>query len=103
MKVKDYYNADCAKLLSQKIKTVFSNFNEKAFIKHIEKNILDKEFSEQMDVFVDAFELCLPDEPLILDNADYLYLGGRTHLAGTSDKPPNSCQYSQQPPPKVGA
>jgi 3-methyladenine DNA glycosylase AlkC len=62
MKVKDYYNTDCAKLLSQKIKTVFSDFNEKTFIKYIDKNILDKEFSERMDVFVDAFELCLPDD-----------------------------------------
>jgi hypothetical protein len=32
------------------------------FIKYIGKNVLDKEFSERMDVFVDAFELYLPKE-----------------------------------------
>ena len=32
MKVKDHYDADCAKLLSQKIKTVFPEFNEKQFV-----------------------------------------------------------------------
>jgi 3-methyladenine DNA glycosylase AlkC len=61
MKVKDSYNADCAKLLSQKIKTVFPDFNEKVFIKYVDKNVPDKEFSERMDVFVDAFELYLPE------------------------------------------
>ena len=62
MKVKDHYNADCAKVLSQKIKTVFPEFNEKEFIKHVGKNVPDKEFSGRMDVFVDAFELYLPKE-----------------------------------------
>jgi 3-methyladenine DNA glycosylase AlkC len=62
MKVKDYYNADCARLLSQKIKPIFQSFKEKAFINFVDKNILDKEFSERMDIFVDAFELCLPDD-----------------------------------------
>jgi hypothetical protein len=62
MKIKGYYNADCAKLLSQKIKTAFPDFNEESFIKYVDKNVLDKEFSERMDIFVDAFELCLPDD-----------------------------------------
>ena len=57
MKVKDYYNKDCAKYLSDKIKPLFPKFNEKDFSKYIDKNVLDKEFSERMDVFVDAFEL----------------------------------------------
>ena len=61
MKVKDYYNADCAALLSQKIKTVFSDFNEKAFIKYVDKNVADKEFSERMEVFANAFELYLTE------------------------------------------
>jgi 3-methyladenine DNA glycosylase AlkC len=60
MKVKDYYNADCAKILSQKIRTIYADFQEKAFVKYIDKNVSDKEFSERMDVFADAFELYLP-------------------------------------------
>jgi 3-methyladenine DNA glycosylase AlkC len=59
MKVKEYYNKDCAKLLSEKIKPLFPKFNDKDFIKYISKNIADKEFSERMDVFADAFELYL--------------------------------------------
>jgi hypothetical protein len=62
MKVKDYYNADCAKLLSDKIKPIFPKFNEKDFIEYIDKNVLDKEFSERMNIFVDAFELYLPED-----------------------------------------
>jgi 3-methyladenine DNA glycosylase AlkC len=62
MKVKDYYNKDCAKLLSDKIKPVFPKFCEKDFIKYIDKNVLDKEFSERMNVFADAFELYLPND-----------------------------------------
>jgi 3-methyladenine DNA glycosylase AlkC len=61
MKVKDYYNADYAKLLSQKIKTIYPEFQENVFIKYIDKNVSDKEFSERMDVFADAFELYLPE------------------------------------------
>ncbi|MHC6203337.1 DNA alkylation repair protein [Breznakiellaceae bacterium SP9] len=61
MKVKDHYNADCAKLLSQKVKTVFSDFNEKAFIEYVDKNGADKELFERIDVFADAFELYVPE------------------------------------------
>jgi 3-methyladenine DNA glycosylase AlkC len=60
MKIKDYYNADCAKLLSQKIITIYPDFQEKEFIKYIDENVPDKKFSERMDVFADAFELYLP-------------------------------------------
>ena len=62
MKVKDYYNTDCAKLLVDKIKPIFQDFNGKQFINYVGKNVLDKEFSERMDVFVDAFELYLPND-----------------------------------------
>jgi 3-methyladenine DNA glycosylase AlkC len=62
MKVKDYYDADCARLLSAKIRTVFPEFNRAIFIKYIDKNVSDKEFTGRMDVFVDAFELYLPKE-----------------------------------------
>jgi len=61
MKVKDYYNADCAKLLSQKIKVVLPDFKEKQFTNYIDKNVSDKEFSERMDVFVNGFEQYLPN------------------------------------------
>jgi len=60
MKAKDYYNTDCAKLLSQKIKTIYPEFQEKEFIKYIDKNVFDKEFYGRMDIFVDAFDIYLP-------------------------------------------
>jgi 3-methyladenine DNA glycosylase AlkC len=60
MKFKDYYDAGCAKLLSGKIRAAYTDFQEKAFVKYIDQNVSDKEFSERMDVFVDAFELYLP-------------------------------------------
>ena len=61
MKFKDYYNADCAKILSQKVKTIFTEFEEKPFINYIDKNVSDKEFLERMDVFVNGFEKYLPN------------------------------------------
>jgi len=56
MKFKDYYNKDCVKILSKKIKTVFPEFDDKLFINFIDKNVKEKEFSERMDVFVNGFE-----------------------------------------------
>ncbi|MCL2178714.1 MAG: DNA alkylation repair protein [Proteobacteria bacterium] len=61
MKTKDYYDTDYAKLLSQKIKVVFPEFNEKSFINHIDKNIFGKEFFGRMDIFANAFEQYLPN------------------------------------------
>jgi hypothetical protein len=62
MKVKDYYDGDCAKLLTDKIKIIFPNFNGKLFINYVKENVPDKEFSERMNVFVSAFELYLPND-----------------------------------------
>lgn len=59
MKFKDYYNKDCAKLLSQKIKVLLPKFNSQDFIRYIDKNVADKELFERLDVFVVAFELYL--------------------------------------------
>ena len=62
MKVKDYYDANCAKLLSTKIITIYPEFNKDEYVKYIDKNVWDKELSKRMDVFVDAFELYLPND-----------------------------------------
>jgi 3-methyladenine DNA glycosylase AlkC len=62
MKFKDYYNADCAELLSRKIKDVFPDFQAKSFVNYIDKNVADKELFERLDVFAGAFELYLPDD-----------------------------------------
>ena len=59
MKFKEYYNKECAKILSQKIKPILPNFNDKDFIKFIEKNVSGKEFSDRLDIFVQAFETYL--------------------------------------------
>jgi 3-methyladenine DNA glycosylase AlkC len=56
-KFKDYYDLECAKLLSDKIQKVDTKFDSSAFISHISKNLDDKPFLERQDVFVDAFEV----------------------------------------------
>ncbi|MDR0370687.1 MAG: DNA alkylation repair protein [Prevotellaceae bacterium] len=61
MKIKDYYNADCAKLLSQKIGTVYPDFQENVFVRYIDGKVSDKKFSDRMDIFAEAFEFCLPE------------------------------------------
>jgi len=55
-KFKEYYDSDCAKLLSQKILKVTNNFASNEFIDHISRNIVDKEFSERQEIFAGAFE-----------------------------------------------
>jgi hypothetical protein len=62
MKIKDYYNGDCAKLLADKIEVIFPDFKGVQFINYVEENVPDKEFSKRMDVFSDAFELYLPND-----------------------------------------
>jgi 3-methyladenine DNA glycosylase AlkC len=61
MKIKDYYDGSYAKLLADKIKTVYPSFNETQFIDYAKNSIEDKEFSDRMDVFADALELYLPN------------------------------------------
>jgi hypothetical protein len=44
MKTKDYYNTDYARFLSQKIKPIYQNFQDKKFIKYIDENAPEKNF-----------------------------------------------------------
>ena len=44
MKVKDHYNKDCAKLLSEKIKPSAPEFNDKDFVNYIDKTYRTKNF-----------------------------------------------------------
>ena len=48
-------------MLAGKIRAVFPEFNEKPFVSYIDKNVSDKEFSERIDIFADAFEMALPN------------------------------------------
>jgi hypothetical protein len=49
------------KIIVSENKNNISGISRKTFIKYIDKNVPDKEFSERMDVFVDAFELYLQE------------------------------------------
>jgi 3-methyladenine DNA glycosylase AlkC len=62
VKIKDNYNTDCAKLLANKISPFYPSFNGTQFTTYIAENALDKEFSERIEIFVNAFEVCLPDD-----------------------------------------
>ncbi len=55
-KFKDYYDSDCARMLSEKILGVTGQFHSKAFIQHISQNIEGKEFSARQEIFARAFE-----------------------------------------------
>ncbi|MDR2639180.1 MAG: DNA alkylation repair protein [Helicobacteraceae bacterium] len=61
MKVKDHYNGDYARSLADQIKTAYQGFNETQFVNYAVKHIAGKEFSQRMDIFADALELCLPN------------------------------------------
>ncbi|MDR0909475.1 MAG: DNA alkylation repair protein [Spirochaetaceae bacterium] len=61
-KFKDYYNADCAKLLAGKVQPFYPDFPANAYRKYVEKNIDDKPFSARVNVFADAFEQYLPKD-----------------------------------------
>ncbi len=55
-KFKDYYDVECAELISEKIRSVNKKFESNLFRKQIEKEISGKEFSDRQDVFADALE-----------------------------------------------
>ncbi len=59
-KFKDYYDADCARLLADKIKQVFPSFDSSTFVATIVEGLHGKEFLQRQDLFVDAFEQCMP-------------------------------------------
>lgn len=55
-KFKDYYDKDCAKLLSEKIVPFWSEFRSQEYINYIDAQVEDKEFLARQDVFVAAFD-----------------------------------------------
>ena len=55
-KFKDYYDIDTAKLIADKIKKVFSEFDSAGFADRISQQIVDKEFLQRQDVYAEAFE-----------------------------------------------
>jgi len=56
-KFKDYYDEECANLLSGKICEVTDRFKSDDFIEYITQNIEGKEFSERQEIFANAFEM----------------------------------------------
>jgi 3-methyladenine DNA glycosylase AlkC len=61
-KFKDYYDIECAALLADKIKAVWPEFKEEAFITMLKDELEDKEFLQLQDAFVKAFEVYLPND-----------------------------------------
>lgn len=62
MKFKDYYDAECARLLGDKIAAVYPEFDHAGFIQYITERVDDKEFSARQDVFAEALEVYLTGE-----------------------------------------
>lgn len=62
MKLKEYYDKECAKLIGEKLKNINSEFDSEAFIEYIDRNVQGKEFLERQDIFVDGFEQLLPGD-----------------------------------------
>lgn len=58
-KFKDYYDAECAAILSDKIHSVSPQFKNKEFISKLKRELPTKEFLERQDAFVEAFEIFL--------------------------------------------
>jgi 3-methyladenine DNA glycosylase AlkC len=47
MKIKDYYNGDCAKLLADKTEVIFPDFKGMQFRDYVERNVSDKELTKR--------------------------------------------------------
>jgi hypothetical protein len=54
MKFKEYYDMEYARLISAKIKTVYSAFADETFLAGIGNTLKDQEFSDRMDLFAHA-------------------------------------------------
>lgn len=61
-KFKDYYDANTARLIADKILDERPDFNSAGFVKFISNTIVDREFLERQDVFVDALVKYLGDD-----------------------------------------
>ncbi|MDR1243337.1 MAG: DNA alkylation repair protein [Deltaproteobacteria bacterium] len=62
MKFKNYYNLEYARLISDKIKTVYPAFADEAFLAGIGQTLKDQEFSERMNLFAHAIDTLLPSD-----------------------------------------
>jgi 3-methyladenine DNA glycosylase AlkC len=59
-KFKDYYGIDTAELIADKILSVYPDFDKKGFLKKLAADLLEKEFHQRQDAYVDAFREFLP-------------------------------------------
>lgn len=62
MKLKEYYDKECAKLIGEKLKKINGKFDNEAFIEYIDRHIEGKEFLQRQDTFVDGFDILLPGD-----------------------------------------
>ncbi len=58
-KFKDYYDAECAELIAEKIGHVWPEFQNQAFVEFITSQLEGKEFTDRQDLFAHAFETYL--------------------------------------------
>ncbi len=58
-KLKEYYDSDYAKMLSEKIERVTDKFNSKKFIRETSQAIEGREFSERQEIFAKALDACI--------------------------------------------
>jgi 3-methyladenine DNA glycosylase AlkC len=61
-KFKDYYDTDCARLIAGKIALAWPAFKKEEFVQILTQSLVDKEFYDRQDAFVDAFELFMPPD-----------------------------------------
>jgi 3-methyladenine DNA glycosylase AlkC len=62
VKFKEYYNGEFAKLLGDKIASVYNDFPVEQFVEYVTVHVAGKEFTERQDVIVDALEKTLPSD-----------------------------------------
>ena len=72
MKVKDWFGENLAKLLAEKIKPVYPDFNEKSYIKAIRKTYEPLEYKERLALHADTLKDYMPENytdalPILID------------------------------------
>lgn len=61
-KIKDYYGTECVNLIAEKIDHVFPTFPSEDFRRFLSGRLEPLNFLARQDVFVEAFERCLPEK-----------------------------------------
>lgn len=63
-KLVEYYDLSYAEMMAEKFGSVSSSFDQKGFVKHMKEHLGEEAFLARQDLYADALEIFLGDDPI---------------------------------------